>query len=69
MYYGGESNVPGAPGNLLAGNLSFDINRGFGPRLPLVYNASTGAVPMGNAAFFAVPQMSQLPPGYTKTIS
>jgi hypothetical protein len=27
MYYGGESNVPGAPGNLLAGNPSFDIRR------------------------------------------
>jgi hypothetical protein len=27
MFYGGESNVPGAPGNLLAGAPSFDINR------------------------------------------
>ena len=27
MYYGGELNVPGAPGNLLAGNPSFDIRR------------------------------------------
>ena len=30
MYYGGESNVPGAPGNLLAGGPSFDIPRGPG---------------------------------------
>ena len=31
MYYGGEQNIPGAPGNvgsLVAGNPSFDINRG-----------------------------------------
>ena len=27
LYYGGESNVPGAPGNLFAGGPSFDINR------------------------------------------
>jgi len=27
MYYGGESNVPGAPGNLMAGGPSFDIPR------------------------------------------
>lgn len=27
MFYGGESNVPGAPGNLLAGSPSFDIRR------------------------------------------
>jgi hypothetical protein len=27
LYYGGESNVPGAPGNLFAGTPSFDINR------------------------------------------
>lgn len=27
MYYGGEDNVPGAAGNLLAGGQSFDINR------------------------------------------
>jgi hypothetical protein len=27
MFYGGESNVPGAPGNLLAGAPSFDIRR------------------------------------------
>lgn len=31
MYYAGESNVPGAPGNLLAGGPSFDIRRGPGP--------------------------------------
>jgi hypothetical protein len=30
MYYAGESNVPGAPGNLLAGGPSFDIRRGSG---------------------------------------
>jgi hypothetical protein len=30
MYYGGESNVPGAPGNLFAGGPSFDIPRGPG---------------------------------------
>lgn len=30
MFYGGESNVPGAPGNLLAGGPSFDIRRGAG---------------------------------------
>lgn len=30
MFYGGESNVPGAPGNLLAGSPSFDIRRGAG---------------------------------------
>jgi len=30
MFYGGESNVPGAPGNLLAGGPSFDIRRGPG---------------------------------------
>jgi hypothetical protein len=30
MYYAGESNVPGAPGNLLAGSPSFQI----GPRSP-----------------------------------
>lgn len=30
MFYSGESNVPGAPGNLLAGSPSFDI----GPRSP-----------------------------------
>lgn len=27
MFYAGESNVPGAPGNLFAGSPSFDINR------------------------------------------
>jgi hypothetical protein len=27
MFYYGESNVPGAPGNLFAGSPSFDINR------------------------------------------
>lgn len=27
MFYSGESNVPGAPGNLMAGTPSFDINR------------------------------------------
>lgn len=27
MFYSGESNVPGAPGNLMAGSPSFDINR------------------------------------------
>jgi hypothetical protein len=27
MFYGGESNVPGAPGNLLAGSPSFNINQ------------------------------------------
>ena len=44
MYYGGESNVPGAAGNLFAGGPSFDIPRGpgacgitpgGGPQLPL----------------------------------
>jgi hypothetical protein len=30
MYYGGESNVPGAPGNLFAGGPSFNIPRGPG---------------------------------------
>ena len=30
MFYGGMSNVPGAPGNLLAGSPSFEI----GPRSP-----------------------------------
>lgn len=30
MFYGGESNVPGAPGNLLAGAPSFDIRRSAG---------------------------------------
>lgn len=30
MFYSGESNVPGAPGNFLAGNPSFDIQRGPG---------------------------------------
>lgn len=70
-FYGGFLGNAGAmtPDELLAGNPSFDINRGSGPQLPLAYNASTGAVPMGNAAFFAGPQMGQLPPGYTKTIS
>lgn len=27
MFYGGMTNVPGAPGNLMAGGPSFDINR------------------------------------------
>ena len=30
MYYAGESNVPGAPGNLFAGGPSFDVPRGPG---------------------------------------
>ena len=30
MFYAGESNVPGAPGNLFAGGPSFDIPRGPG---------------------------------------
>jgi len=30
MFYGGEVNVPGAPGNLQAGGPSFDIRRGAG---------------------------------------
>jgi len=30
MYYAGESNVPGAPGNLFAGSPSFDVPRGPG---------------------------------------
>jgi hypothetical protein len=30
MFYSGESNVPGAPGNLFAGGPSFDIPRGPG---------------------------------------
>jgi hypothetical protein len=31
MFYGGMVNVPGAPGNLVAGGPSFDINRSAGP--------------------------------------
>jgi hypothetical protein len=31
MFYGGMTGVPGAPGNLVAGNPSFDIPRGQGP--------------------------------------
>jgi hypothetical protein len=102
MFYSGESNVPGAPGNLLAGGPSFDINRtpgslggrsgeqlkrlyeggtqqnqqlneelrrrgimpGSGPQLPLAYNPMFGPVPMGNAGFFAGPQMGQMPAGF-----
>ena len=30
MFYAGESNVPGAPGNLFAGGPSFDVPRGPG---------------------------------------
>ena len=30
MYFAGESNVPGAPGNLFAGGPSFDVPRGPG---------------------------------------
>lgn len=102
MFYGGESNVPGAPGNLFAGGPSFDINRtpgslggrsgeqlkrlyeggtqqnqqlndklrrrgilpGMGPQLPLAYNSMQGTIPMGNAGFFAGPQMGQVPAGF-----
>ena len=28
-----------------------------------------GMTPMGNAGFYAGPQMGQLPPGYVKTVS
>lgn len=109
MFFRGESNVPGAPGNLLAGGgVSFEINRapgalggrsgeqlrrlyeggtqqnqqlndelrrrgilpGSGPQLPLAYGPMTGGVPMGNAGFFAGPQMGQMPAGFqNKTIS
>jgi hypothetical protein len=102
MFYGGESNVPGAPGNLFAGGPSFDSNRtpgslggrsgeqlkrlyeggtqqnqqlndelrrrgilpGMGPQLPLAYNSMQGPIPMGNAGFFAGPQMGQVPAGF-----
>jgi len=37
MYYGGESNVPGAPGNLLAG-VSFPIQGGSSIGKPLLPN-------------------------------
>jgi len=70
MYLSGYQNVPGAPGNLLAG-LSFDINKspgalegrsGAGPQLPL---ASVGGMaPMGNAGFFLGPQYGQELQGY-----
>jgi len=110
MYYSGESNVPGAPGNLLAQRVYGPIERGQynrpGPRgagivQPEVFMApypgvkpgqpteyfplgnpaagywfqgtnpgiNTGTPPMGNAGFFAGPQMGQLPPGYVKTVS
>ena len=80
MYYAGESNVPGAPGNLLPGSpfVPYAANRhrhlqqiaANGPtmiRLP----QPNGSVPMGNAGFFYGPQLGQsVPAGYAnKTVS
>jgi hypothetical protein len=31
MFYGGMSNIPGAPGNLIGGAPSFNVNRSAGP--------------------------------------
>jgi hypothetical protein len=103
MFYAGESNVPGAAGNLLAGgNVNWQINRSpgalggrsgeqlkrlyeggtqqnqqlndelmrrgimpGGPQLPLAYQQYGGQVPMGNAGFFAGPQLGQtIPMGF-----
>ena len=75
MFYGGESNVPGAPGNLLAGNPQMP---GFSPfQLPSAMGA-LGMMQMGNmasmgnignAGVFMGPQMGQgLPPGYVNKI-
>jgi hypothetical protein len=79
MFYGGENNVPGAPGNVGAYSNSIsgtwaqrDFPQGQQLRqtLPQAMGAS-GMIPMGNAGFFMGPQAGQdLPPGYTnKTIS
>jgi len=70
MYYGGESNVPGAPGNLLAGNPC-----GAPLGLPMAFGSSNlpGAVGnmagIANATFYAGPQFNQpgnvsLPAGF-----
>lgn len=66
MYYQGESNVPGAPGNLMAQGIPV----GQDPRLPKAQLAP-GTAPMGNAGFFYGPQLGQgVPPGYqNKTVS
>ena len=112
MFYGGESNVPGAVGNVGAyGNMfaGLDLpipggrlNRGgdlrdktrpgaqtetmptrpmlpseYGPAINVQFRQAmglSGMMPMGNAGFFAGPQMGQmqqnLPPGHVnKTVS
>lgn len=68
MYYSGTTNVPGAPGNLLAGG---------GPKLPLagtsnlnsaVANMTPGA-PGNFAGFYGGPQIGQAPVGFAaKTV-
>jgi hypothetical protein len=72
MFYGGESNVPGAPGNLLARNLfssSFVIPQAMGtPDMMQMGNMSSMGN-IGNAGFFMGPQMGQgIPPGYMNKI-
>ena len=64
LRYGGESNVPGAPGNLQLGNYFIPAQY---PKTP---NVLSGPVPMGNAGFFAGPQYGQqIPAGFqNKTI-
>jgi hypothetical protein len=108
MFYGGESNVPGAVGNVgaygsaLAGTwMRRDFPQGQQPEADQLFRRGLentesgkkmqeniqrvrqmlpqamgipGMVPMGNAGFYAGPQMGQmqqsLPPGYTnKTVS
>lgn len=70
MRFSGYQNVPGAPGQvaypgmnpmMMAGNPSFDINRGAG--------AIGGMAPMGNAGSMTMP-MTQMPMGFqNKTVS
>jgi len=59
MFYGGESNVPGAPGNLFAGGPSFDIRLleemqrrgitpGGAPQLPMAQGSSNLPGAVGN---------------------
>jgi len=84
MFYSGESNVPGAPGNFLAGNPSFDtmkrrgITPGGGPQLPLAGIPGSSNLPgaignmggLANAGMFYGPQYGQALAGFAgKTLS
>ncbi len=73
MYYGGMSNVPGAPGNFLAGG-NFMGGQRTGPQLPMAMGMQ-GMIPLGNAGafvdnsqFYMGPQSFQAATGFDRKI-